>query len=178
MPILYLIKKLIKLLQSNISPNELAGGVVFGMFIGLTPFFSLINILAFGFAIIFNVNFASVMISIPIFSLIGLGTDFFADKIGYLLLVKIDSLTPFWTRMYNMPIVPFTKFYNTVVMGNLVISVLMAIPVFIIVKKLIVFYRTTLFQKIQNSKIYKWYKKLWIVNAARNFYNKIMFFKQ
>ncbi|MFQ3675299.1 MAG: TIGR03546 family protein [Endomicrobiia bacterium] len=178
MPILYLLKKLIKLLQSNISPNELAGGVVIGMFIGLTPFFSLINVIALIFAIILNVNFASVMFAIPVFSLIGLVTDFFADKIGYLLLVKIESLTPFWTKLYNMPIVPFTKFYNTVVLGNLVISIFIAIPVFLITKKLVVLYRTTLYQKIQNSKIYKWYKKLWIVNTLQNLYNKIMFFKQ
>jgi uncharacterized protein (TIGR03546 family) len=67
-----------------------------------------------------------------------------------------------------MPIVPFTKFYNSIVMGAGVISILMAPFIFILSKKTVVKYRQTILEKLKNSKfwkaikatgLYKWYAK-------------------
>lgn len=148
-----ILKKLLKLLHSNIDPAEIAGGFALGSIIGLTPLFALHNLLVFIGIILLNVNIASAFFGIMLFSIIGVFTDPVSHHIGYLLLVKAELLTPFWTTLYNMPIVPFTRFNNTVVLGSLVISLLVCIPLHIATKKFIVFYREKLAQKAQKWKI-------------------------
>jgi uncharacterized protein (TIGR03546 family) len=67
-----------------------------------------------------------------------------------------------------MPIIPFTKFNNSVVMGSLVLSFILAPLVFVISKILIIKYRISVFEKFKETKFfkgvkatgfYKWYAK-------------------
>ncbi len=164
-----LIKSIFNLLHSNISPLEIALGFALGSIIGLTPFFTLHNLFIFLLLIILNVNFSAGMLGIMVFGLIGYLTDPLAHKIGYLLLVEIKSLEPFWTNLYNMPIVPFTRFYNTVVLGSLVISLVLFVPVVIFTKNFVVFYRNNLSSKVQKWKIVKIIKASGIYNFYKKF---------
>jgi uncharacterized protein (TIGR03546 family) len=152
---LKIFKSLVKVLHSEISPNQIAGGVALGSIIGLTPFNALHNIVILILIFILKVNIGAAFLSIALFGLVGLFTDPLAHQIGYFLLVKTTSLTSFWTHLYNMPIVPFTRFNNTVVLGSLVISIIFLIPVFLLSKKGIVAYRTHLRAKVENFKIVK-----------------------
>lgn len=146
-------KKLFKLLHSNIDPGQIAGGFALGSIIGLTPFLALHNLLVFIIIILLNVNIASAFFGIIIFGIIGFFTDPVAHHIGYYLLVKAESLTPFWTKLYNMPIIPFTRFNNTIVLGSLAIALILLIPIHIGTRKFIILYREKFAQKVQKWKI-------------------------
>jgi uncharacterized protein (TIGR03546 family) len=148
-----IVKKFIGLFHSNINPDEIAAGFALGSIIGFTPFFALHNLFVFFLIIIFNVNIGAAMFGAFIFSMVGVFTDPIAHQIGYLLLVKAEALTPFWTQLYNMPIVPFTRFNNTVVLGSLIISIILFIPVWLMFKKLIILYRTKWKDKVDKWKI-------------------------
>lgn len=148
-----IVKKFIRLLHSNVDPAQIAGGFALGSIIGLTPLFSLHNLIVAFIIIILNVNIASAFFGMLIFSVIGFFTDSIAHSIGYWLLVSMESLTPLWTRLYNMPIVPFTRFNNTVVLGSLIISLLLFIPVLIGFKKFIILYRSKFQEKVLKWKI-------------------------
>ena len=100
----------------------------------------------------------SAFLSILIFSIIGLLTDLLAHQIGYALLVKTAALTGIWSTLYNIPIVPFTRFYNTIVLGNFIIALILILPVFFATKKFVVYYREHLAKKIENWKIMKVFK--------------------
>src|SRR4029077_16844645 len=76
-----------------------------------------------------------------------------ANKVGLIFLVKISALKPFWTRLYNMPIVPYTKFNNTLVMGSLVIGLIFFIPIYFLAREGVLVYRRTLHEKILKLKI-------------------------
>ena len=80
----------------------------------------------------------------------------------------MDSLKPIFTSLYNMPIVPFTRFYNTIVMGSGVVAFALSPLVFFFslwfVKKyreLIVarFKETQFFKALKATSFYKWYLK-------------------
>ncbi|MFN3966147.1 MAG: TIGR03546 family protein [Endomicrobiia bacterium] len=164
-----LIKSIFNLLHSNVSPLEIALGFALGSIIGLTPFFTLHNLFIFLLLIILNINFSAGMLGIAVFGLIGYLTDPLAHKIGYLLLVKTKFLEGFWTSLYNMPIVPFTRFYNTVVLGSLVISLILFVPIVIGTKKFVVFYRNNLSKKVEQWKIIKLIKASNIYNLYKKF---------
>jgi uncharacterized protein (TIGR03546 family) len=165
---LKILKKIVMILQSDVSPKQVALGAAFGAIVGLSPFFCLHNILIFLIILLFKVNLGSAILSIGFFGIIGLFTDPFADKIGQYLLINSQGLTSFWTNLYNMPIIPFTKFYNTVVLGSFVIALILFIPIYFVSLKLLVYYRAHWRDKVAQWKIRKWFK----VGAAYNVYDK------
>lgn len=165
-----IIKSLIGLLHSEISPGEIAAGAALGAIIGLNPAFAIQNILIFFLIFMLKVNIGAAIFSIGIFAIIGFFIDPIANSIGYSLLVNIQGLTPLWTYLYNLPVVPFTRFYNTVVIGNFVISLILFIPLFIFTKKFIINYRTSsLRQRVDNLKIVKLFKLTNIYNIYEKY---------
>jgi uncharacterized protein (TIGR03546 family) len=69
--------------------------------------------------------------------------------------VDIPGLKGFWTEISSMPAAPYTRFNNTLIMGGLIVAVVLAIPLYIGVKRLIVGYREHVQEKVQNWKIIK-----------------------
>lgn len=148
-----LIKQVLKILQTDISPNQVAFGASLGVFLGLVPGL-LMKCVIFIVIMLLRVNIGSAFIFSGIFALVGLLTDPLADKIGYAVL-NADILVPLWTYLYNMPLVPFTGFNNTVVMGNIVIAVILFAPLFFILKKFILYYRERWRDKVAKWRIVK-----------------------
>ncbi|MCK9582160.1 MAG: TIGR03546 family protein [Endomicrobiales bacterium] len=164
-----LLKSIVNILQSEISPNQIAAGAVIGALIGLTPVSALHIYFLFFLMLILNVNIGSAMLSAMVFKLIGMLIDPISDKIGYYLLVSNTSLKDFWTNLYNTPIVPFTHFNNTVVLGSFVVGILLALPIFFLSKKLLVIYRIRLKDKVAKWKIMKVFK----ITSIYNVYDKL-----
>ncbi len=163
------IKKLIKILNADVAPGEIAGGMALGSIIGFSPFFCLHNSIIAILILLIRVNISTAIFSTLVFGMIGYLIDPFAHSLGYYLLVKVDALIPFWTKLYNMPIVPFFKFNNTVVLGSLVISILLLLPIFLLTSVGVISYRRSLKAKIEKMKIvkiikanklYRWYMKI------------------
>ena len=169
MILLKYLARLIKILRSAATPGQIAGGFVLGMILGLTPLWSLHNLLVIILLIILNVNMAVAIFSFGIFSGFAYLLDPLFHNLGYYLLVDVSSLHGLWTTLYNMPIIALSRFNNTVVMGSLVVSILLILPVFLLTKKGVILYREKLeskFQKfkivqlVKGSKIYSIYEKI------------------
>jgi uncharacterized protein (TIGR03546 family) len=168
---LELIGKILKVLRSNESPNQIAAGFILGMILGITPFFSLINILIIFAIIIINVNISAAILAYLIFkAVIYLGDPLFHD-LGYWLLVNLQFLKPVWTLFYHRPIIPYTSYYNTVYLGSLIVSIIFIWPVFVSVKKFIINYREKYEKRVQNWKWVKWLK----ASKVYSIYNRLKF---
>jgi uncharacterized protein (TIGR03546 family) len=153
MLILKYLAKIIKILRSAASPNQIAGGFILGMVLGLTPLWSLHNLVIFILVVILNVNISMVTFSFIICSGFAYIFDPQFHDLGYYLLVDVTGLKGIWTTMYNIPIVALSKFNNTVVMGSLVSSILLMLPVFFLVKYGVIAYREKIDARIQKLKI-------------------------
>ncbi len=167
--VLQFISKLIKVLRSGESPNLIAGGFTMGFVVGITPFLTLQNILIILVAILTKVNLASVFFAIFLFSFVAYIFDPAFHHFGFFLLAQIENIKPIWTLVYNWPVAPFTRFYNTVVMGSLTVALFLAYPVFLLARMGIIAYRKSWGEKIENSKfvkavkgssLFKWYLKI------------------
>lgn len=155
---LNIFSKILKILRSNESPNQIAGGFVLGMVMGMAPFWSLFGVFLIFILIIFNVNIAAALLAYAVFSMVVFLADPLIHQLGYWLLVDMQWLKPLWTYLYHTPFVPYTSFNNTVYLGSIVVSLLLAVPTFIAVKKFVVNYREKYEERVKNWKWIKWIK--------------------
>jgi uncharacterized protein (TIGR03546 family) len=164
-----LLAKLVKILRSAASPNQIASGFVIGMVIGLTPFWTLHNLILIIILIVVNINIATAIFSFILFSTIAYLADPLFHDFGYFLLVDMENLKSFWTFLYNAPLIALSKYNNTVVMGSFIIACVLAIPVFFLAKSGVIYYRENIDTKMQKwkivqavkgSKIYSIYEKI------------------
>ncbi|APF17720.1 Conserved hypothetical protein CHP03546 [Caldithrix abyssi DSM 13497] len=150
---LEILAKILKILRSDDTPAQIAVGFSLGMILGLTPFFTLHNVLVILIVIIFKVNLGSVIFSFALFSGLAYLLDPLFHSLGYFLLVDVPALHGLWTFFYQFPIIALSRYNNTVVMGSLAVSLLLFLPVTFGVKLFVIYYRKTLDPKIQQLKI-------------------------
>ena len=165
---LQFIGKLIKILHSGATPGQIAGGFILGMIMGLTPLWSLHNLVVVLILIILNVNIAMAIFALLVCSMFAYLLDPLFHSIGYFLLVDLTFMRDIYTTLYGIPVVAMSRFNNTVVMGSLVSSIILLIPVFILVKNGVIQYRKSVMTKmeqwkivkaVKSTKIYRWYSK-------------------
>ena len=75
--------------------------------------------------------------------------------------------------MYNLPVLPLTRFYNSITMGAGVVSLALAPLVFLGSKRLILIYRATVVARFKNSNWWKLWAGTslfkWYANYAKHF---------
>ena len=150
---LKLLKQIVVIFQTDISPNQVAWGFALGAILGLVPNMFM-KLVLFIVIMMFRVNVSSAFLAWAVYEILSFALDPLFDVVGFYIL-NINSLNGFYTWLYNLPVVPFTKFNNTVVMGSLIIGIILIIPNMIIAKKLLVYYRTHLRDKVSKWKIVK-----------------------
>jgi uncharacterized protein (TIGR03546 family) len=101
------------------------------------------------------VNLTAALLSVTLFALIAYLFDPVSHALGYYFLTDISALRGLWTSLYNAPIAPLTRFNNTVVLGSLLASLVLYLPVYFGMKKFVLAYRAHLHTKIEKWKIYQ-----------------------
>ena len=155
--ILKQIVNLIRLLHSDTGQNQIASGLAFGIFLGFAPFLSLQTLLVLLIVFVFRVQLGAAFLSAFFFKFIAFLLDPVADMFGRAALENL-SLRPMWLTMYNVPLLPMTRFNNSIVMGSFLISLILCPVLFFVFKSLIVTYRTTVVEKIEKTKAWKAFK--------------------
>ena len=165
---IHLFAKILKILNSETDPYQISLAVALAMIIGFTPLMSLHNLAVFLFVLILRVNLSAFMLSWALFSGIAYLLDPLFHHAG-LALLTADSFEGLWTALYNIPVFKIERFYNSVVMGSLIVSAALFFPVYFLSKSLIARYRrhvltwvrkTRIMQMIKLSKFYKAYTSL------------------
>lgn len=159
---------LIRIIHSETDPRQISLGFALGMIPGLTPLTSLHNLLVLVAILFFRVNIGAAMLSWGVFKILTYALDPLFHQIGLFLLTRVAFLQGLWTALYNAPLVPYTRFNNTVLMGSLIFSLLAFYPVYWGGKFMIVKYRETLMERFNRlrivqvfraSDLYKWYSR-------------------
>lgn len=127
-----LIYRSLDILILETSDWAIAAGFVLGLHLGLIPVFTLQWVLAFALLILFRINFLSVLISWGMFFTMGEILEGAFHHLGLKILTGYPSLYSLWGWMNHVPIVPFTRFNNTVVLGSTFIAYLLSLPLFLV----------------------------------------------
>jgi len=157
---------LIRMMHSETDPRQISLGIALGMIPGFTPLTSPHNLLVLLAILFFRVNIGAAMLSWGVFKVLAYALDPLFHQIGLFFLTQVGFLQTLWTALYNAPLVPYTRFNNTVLMGSLMFSLLAFFPIYWGGKFMVVKYRETLRERFNRlkivqvfraSKIYKWY---------------------
>lgn len=166
----YLLKQLFqlfRLLNSDTATFSLAWGFALGCVLGFSPILSFQAFLVFFICFIFRVQLGAAFLSAIVFKLVAFLIDPWADRLGRHIL-EHPELQDLFTEMYQMPLVPLTRFNNSIVMGSGVIGFILAVPLFFIFAYAIKKYREQVVARFKNSKLWK----LWIGTSFYKWYVK------
>jgi len=155
MLVLKLLQALVRTLHSEGTPGQIAAGIALGSILGLTPLVNLHNAVVFALIVILNVSFPAALVGWAVFVPVGFLLDPLFDRLGGVLLLGVPALRPVWTALYNMPVAPLTNFTNTVVLGSLVVSLVLWVPLFAACRWGVTRYRATVAERMQRSRLYQ-----------------------
>ena len=123
------VRMLADALVADASPRQLAWGAALGLFVGLIPKGNLTVAALMMLICALRVNMGAVAVSMLLASWLGMFADPLTHRLGEWLL-RHESLREFWTAAYNLPVVPWTAFNNTVVLGSFVVGLAALYPAY------------------------------------------------
>jgi uncharacterized protein (TIGR03546 family) len=157
----------IKLLNSDTGNISLALGMTCGFILGMTPTLSLHSLIIFLVLFFFRIQIGAALITAFFFKFVAFILDPAFHAVGSKVL-EIESLQNIYTTLYNLPLIPFTRFNNSIVMGSAVITFALAPFVFLLSQYFIIKYRvvvlarfkeTKVWKAVEATKFYQWYYK-------------------
>lgn len=151
--LLKLLQSLIQTLHSEGTPHQIAMGVALGAALGLTPLVNVHNAVVIVLLIMFNVSFGAGLLGWAVSTPIGFLLDPVFDGIGRELLVDASSLRPLWTAMDHTPLVPFTNFNNTIVLGSVIGWLVLFVPIYLLARLAVLRYRSTFGERVQRWRV-------------------------
>ena len=167
---LRLIAKLLAVLNSETHPGQISLGFCFAMIAGLTPLLSLHNLVVLLLVLVLRVNLAAFVLGLGVFS----GMAYLLDPVFHwngLQILTMPSLEGLWTSMYNCPVGRLSRFNNTIVMGSLVFSLVLFVPVYILSNMLITHYRSHVLAWVEKTKLMRVFKASKLYQFYQTFSN-------
>ena len=118
------IPRFLNIYRTKCSVFQISLGISFGMLLGLYP--SLLNLQSFAvilLALFLRVPWRHMVTAIAVsFALATAFLDSLSHTVGSAILGS-HSLEPLFTGLYNSPLIPFTRFYNSVIMGASILTI-------------------------------------------------------
>ena len=157
--------KMLKALNANSHPGELAHAFAFGMMLGFLPKTSVLWYLLFIIFFFLRINKGFFFLSIILGSLLAPLLDPLFDTIGYAVLT-LPSLESIFRAWLDTPFVAFTRFNNSIVAGSLVFSVAAYIPFYVLARLFIALWRKTLQPMLVKNPIVKAFMRMPLVKKV------------
>ena len=135
--------------------RQLAMGVAIGMMIGLVPKDSVFVYLFALVLLLSTSNLLTGLISTFCFSWIAPLLDPITNSIGHFFLT-IEGLGQAFARLNEIPLIPWTRFENTVVTGSVLLGLILLLPTYAISKQIFERYGKSLAKAFLRSSIGRW----------------------
>lgn len=168
--ILKIIQSLFKALNSEGTPGQVAAGIAVGSVLGLTPLLSLHNLLVVAAIALFNLSVPGAIVGWLLAVPLGFLLDPVFDRVGLWLLTDVLALVPLWTTVYNTPIIALAKLNNSVVMGSLAGWVVLSVPIYLVGRVGVGWYRATIYPRLERMKLFKAVRASKLFNVYRLFH--------
>jgi uncharacterized protein (TIGR03546 family) len=167
--VLKLLQQLVRTLNSEGTPGQVAAGLALGSALGLTPLMNLHNLVVVALVMVTNVSVPGAMLGWALATPVGFALDPVFDLIGRKLLLETPALTPLWTALYNLPVVPLTNFNNTIVLGSVLTWLVLALPIFFAARRAVARYRATVYPRLARTRLFQVITASKLYNAYRLF---------
>ena len=166
--------KLLRLLDANISPGEIAAGVCLALFMGFVPLNGPMGIILAVFFLVIRLNRISTILILPVLKLFYLvGAWHVTDAMGRYLLVEAEYLNYFWRIVTGLPVLAYLDLNNTLVAGGLVFSTVLSVPVYFAARKIAAVILAKYSEKIKDLPFMKWLRKALTVYRVGSVVEKV-----
>ena len=152
------IKKTLAILKSNLSPNQIAFGFALGIFAGLPPI-GLHVILPCTLALLARCSFRAFLFSFALFKLLSLAIAPGAYATGRWLLDASRGLDALWRFLFHLPVVAPMGYGRYLLLGSVFLSIILAVPVFLLVRLLVVRYRASFVDRVSGWRASRWLRE-------------------
>ncbi len=166
------IAALIIAINANTRAGEIAAGAACGFLLALLPAGNLLWIALFLIFFFTKINLGAEFLFIALFKLPVSLLAGLLHGIGYFVLTQ-PVLQEIFTALYNIPLIPYTRFNNTVVMGALITGIVLWLPFFFLLRLLVLLYRKNLMDKIAGSRLAVRFRRLPLVLSIARAAQKI-----
>ncbi|MHA7880799.1 MAG: TIGR03546 family protein [Saccharospirillum sp.] len=162
------IAKVLKALNSEAGPWQIAFAVGFALIIGLTPLWSLHNLIVLLLVFVLRTHLSTFLVFWAIFSGFAYMLDGWFDQLGYLWLTA-PALQDVWTRLYQIDWWQVSRFNHTITLASFVVSLGLFLPLVVVSRIGVLRYRDKLMpvmsrlkvvQVIKTSRLYELYQTL------------------
>ena len=146
------IAKVLKVLNSETDPSQISLGLCFAVIVAFTPVMSLHNLVILFIVFFFRINLSAFFLGILLFS----GIAYFLDPLFHtvgMAVLTVNGLEKIWTAFYNITIWRIEYFNNTIVMGSLVCSFVLFVPLLFLFNGAVRLYRKHVYARVQKLKI-------------------------
>lgn len=161
------IAKLLRVLNSETEPGQISLGFCFALVAGLTPLWSLHNLVVLLLVLILRVNLSAFLLGLLFFSGLAYLLDPLFHRLG-LALLTAGSLEGLWTSLYNSTLWRLERFNNSIVMGSLVFSLAAFVPFYLLSNMLIRRYRAHILAWVQKTRLMQMFKASRLYNAYQS----------
>jgi len=148
------VRKILGILKSSLSANQIAVSFALGIFAGLPPI-GLHVIIPMSVALLVRCSFRSFLLAMGLFKLLSFAVTPAAYAIGHFLLDTNRGLDGLWRWLFHLPVLAPMGYQRYLLFGSVVLALCMAVPVFIGVRLLVVNYRRSFTRWVSNWRISK-----------------------
>ncbi|MDH3223859.1 MAG: TIGR03546 family protein [Gemmatimonadota bacterium] len=149
------VQRLVKALNSEGTPGQVAAGVTLGAAVGMTPLLSLHNLVFVLVILFFNISVPGAVLGWVFFGTAAFLLDPLFDRAGAWILTDGGVLPELFATVYNTPVLAFTNLTNTVVLGSLMGWLALAVPIFFGARWAIARYRKHIYERYKDARAFK-----------------------
>jgi len=142
----------VKILNSEAEPGQISLALGLSMVAGLTPLFSLHNLLVLLLVLLLRVNLSAFLLGLAFFSGAAFALDPLFHRIG-LAVLTAGPLNGLWTTLYNSTLWRVERFNNSIVMGSLLVSLLFLVPFCFLANWAILRYREHVLAWVRKTRL-------------------------
>ncbi len=150
--------KIFKALNSAQHPWQVTLSITLGMVAGLTPLSGTQTFFILFIVFLLNIHLGLFFAASALFAGIAYLLDPLMESFGFMLL-HLEQMQELYTTWYNIGLIRLSHFNNTLMMGATVISLVLALPLFLILNIIISLYRDKIANFFNKSK---WLSRLGI----------------
>ncbi|AHC14358.1 TIGR03546 family protein [Salinispira pacifica] len=140
-------------------PGELAAGAACGVILGVLPGGNASWWILFIVFALVKINKGAMILVMLLFMWLASSLDPLLHSLGYGILTA-PALNPLFTRMASLPLVPLTRFNNTLVMGGLAAALPLWLISYAVFRLLVKFYRSYIRDTIIRPRLLPWIKRV------------------
>lgn len=162
------ITKLLKALQSDASPWQLAWGFSLGMVLGITPLW-LPSVAVFLLILVLRVNVGASLAGWAIFGGLALLLAPWAHQLGEWWLLHPEWAS-FWTSMYQYRLWQVAHFHHTLTLGSWVFAVVLFVPTAFFGRAMVPILRTHVLPTLQRYHLLRTSKGAGLFSRVAGFW--------